>query len=418
MITANDFPSYWLRLPLGEVASFLDHLRRPVKAEERRPGPFPYYGANGQQGTIDDYIFDEPLVLLAEDGGYFGDPERPIAYEISAKCWVNNHAHVLRPNKDLVETGFLFRVLSYYDVRPNLTGTTRQKLTKGDASKIQIPLPPLSEQRRIVEILKEADRLRKLRYEANEKAEHILPALFYKTFGDPATNPKQLPVRHIGDLIRPIEKRDPSRDPDTPFTYVDIAGVDGTVGEIVESRQLMGAGAPSRAKQVIRVNDVIVSTVRPYLRATALVPASLDNQIASTGFCVLRSRDNFGHGYLYALSRLQWFTEQLNARARGASYPAVTDADIFALRVSVPIDEATVREFDAQVGNIILINHSRRLARQNLESVFSLLLNQVFSGVLTAKWREAHMKELLAEMEQQAKLLNLSQPEARLAARV
>jgi type I restriction enzyme S subunit len=83
--------------PLGEVAAFLDHKRRPVKQSERKEGPFPYYGANGLQGTIDSFIFDEPLILLAEDGGHFDNPDRGIAYEISGKTWVNNHAHVLKP---------------------------------------------------------------------------------------------------------------------------------------------------------------------------------------------------------------------------------------------------------------------------------------------------------------------------------
>jgi type I restriction enzyme S subunit len=96
--------------PLGEVVDFLDSRRRPVRESDRQPGPFPYYGANGQQGTINSYIFDEPLVLLAEDGGYFDEPERCIAYRISGKSWVNNHAHVLRPRKGL-DLDYLCRIL-------------------------------------------------------------------------------------------------------------------------------------------------------------------------------------------------------------------------------------------------------------------------------------------------------------------
>ena len=82
---------------LGEIVDFLDHKRRPVKESERIPGPYPYYGANGKQGTINNYIFDEPLVLLAEDGGHFDNPSRGIAYRVEGRSWVNNHAHVLRP---------------------------------------------------------------------------------------------------------------------------------------------------------------------------------------------------------------------------------------------------------------------------------------------------------------------------------
>ena len=84
---------------LGDVAEFLDSRRRPITASERIPGPYPYYGANGQQDSVADYIFDEPLILLAEDGGSFDQPDRGIAYVIKGKTWVNNHAHVLRPNQ-------------------------------------------------------------------------------------------------------------------------------------------------------------------------------------------------------------------------------------------------------------------------------------------------------------------------------
>src|SRR6516225_841334 len=119
--------------PLGEVVDFLDSRRRPIRESDRVAGPFPYYGANGQQGTIDKYIFDEPLVLLAEDGGFFDQPERGIAYRISGKTWVNNHAHVLRP-KLQVNLDYLCRVLENYDVTPFITGTTRGKLTNSTLS--------------------------------------------------------------------------------------------------------------------------------------------------------------------------------------------------------------------------------------------------------------------------------------------
>src|SRR6516165_2314804 len=100
---------------LGDVVDFLDSLRRPVKEADRKPGPYPYYGANGQQGTIEAYIFDEPLVLLAEDGGHFWEPHRGVAYRITGKTWVNNHAHVLRPRPGL-DLAHLCRVLENYDL--------------------------------------------------------------------------------------------------------------------------------------------------------------------------------------------------------------------------------------------------------------------------------------------------------------
>lgn len=311
--------------------------------------------------------------------------------------------------KKIVESKYLAYCLLYFtsEITALAGSTTFKEVTKIALKKFKIPLPPLSEQRRIVEILDQADELRKKRIEADEKATRILPALFYKMFGDPATNPKGWIVVPIVELVDPIKRRDPSTQPDESFTYIDIAGVNGQLGVITDTKSLMGAEAPGRARQIVKTNDVIISTVRPYLRATALIPAKYDCQICSTGFCVLRAKLGIGFGFLYTLSRLQWFTDQLNTRARGASYPAVTDADVFNLRVPQPTDQDMVKRFDRKVLDIHTLQDNRRNAVARIDNLFETLLHCAFTGDLTAKWREAHMKELLQEIKQQAKQLNL-----------
>ena len=186
--------------PLGDVAEFLDSRRRPITASERIPGPYPYYGANGQQDSVADYIFDEPLILLAEDGGLFDQPDRGIAYVIEGKTWVNNHAHVLRP-RGHAQLRYLVRVLENYDVTPWITGSTRAKLTKAGASKIQIPLPPLAEQKRIAGILDAADALRAKRREALAQLDTLLQSTFLDMFGDPVTNPMGWTKVRSGELF-------------------------------------------------------------------------------------------------------------------------------------------------------------------------------------------------------------------------
>jgi type I restriction enzyme, S subunit len=190
----------WPNKPLGEVVDFLDHLRRPITARDREPGPYPYYGANGQQDSVANFIFDEPLILMAEDGGYFDDPRRAIAYRVEGKCWVNNHAHVLRP-KPGVNIDFLCRQLEQYDVTRFINGATRQKLNKSTATEIPITLPPLSEQKRIAAILDKADAIRQKRQAAIKLAEDFLRATFLDMFGDPITNPKGwnvVPLKKLG----------------------------------------------------------------------------------------------------------------------------------------------------------------------------------------------------------------------------
>ena len=188
---------------LGDVAEFLDSRRRPITASERIPGPYPYYGANGQQDSVADYIFDEPLILLAEDGGFFDQPDRGIAYVIEGKTWVNNHAHVLRP-RGHARLRYLVRVLENYDVTPWITGSTRAKLTKAGASKIQIPLPPLAEQKRIAGILDAADALRAKRREALAQLDTLIQSTFLDMFGDPVTNPMGWEKPRLEDLCKKV----------------------------------------------------------------------------------------------------------------------------------------------------------------------------------------------------------------------
>lgn len=196
MISRNSITNAYPTKRLGDIVEFLDSMRRPVTESDRCTGQYPYYGANGLQGSMDAFIFDEPLVLLAEDGGHFGTPDRGIAYRITGKTWVNNHAHVLRPKAD-IDLGFLCRVLENYDVTPWVTGTTRGKLTQAGASQIVIPVPPLPEQRRIAEILDKADALRAKRRAALSQLDTLTQSIFLDMFGDPTMNPRKWPQENL-----------------------------------------------------------------------------------------------------------------------------------------------------------------------------------------------------------------------------
>lgn len=142
----------WANTDLGACVDVLDSKRVPVNSDERakRLGPVPYYGATGQVGWIDDYLFDEELLLLGEDGAPFLDKSKPIAYLIGGKSWVNNHAHVLRARSEITTNEFLKHVLNAVPFDEHVNGTTRLKLTQAAMLRIPLRLPPLPEQRRIV----------------------------------------------------------------------------------------------------------------------------------------------------------------------------------------------------------------------------------------------------------------------------
>lgn len=130
-------------LTVGDVVDVLDSKRVPLSATERsgRKGLVPYYGAGGQIDSVDDHLFDEPLILLCEDGfGLAGWDERPIAYRIDGPAWVNNHAHVLRAKS--VSTDWLLFTLMHYDLTPYLSTTVKPKLTLGTARGLKVRVTP------------------------------------------------------------------------------------------------------------------------------------------------------------------------------------------------------------------------------------------------------------------------------------
>ena len=147
-----NLPKKWINLELQNCVEILDNKRVPVNASqrERRRGIVPYYGSTGQVGWIDDYLFDEELVLLGEDAAPFLDNFKDKAYLVSGKSWVNNHAHVLRGIKNLLLNKFLCYFLNQFDYHEYVTGTTRLKLNQARMKAIPVLLPPLAEQKRIV----------------------------------------------------------------------------------------------------------------------------------------------------------------------------------------------------------------------------------------------------------------------------
>ena len=188
------------RKPLLEVCDLLDSKRVPVTSNKRIHGPYPYYGANGIQDYVNDYIFDDDLVLLAEDGGNFGSKDKPIAYRVSGKCWVNNHAHVLKPREGL-NVDYLCYSLMYYDTKGLVNGATRQKLTQAAMKNIKIPILAYNEQLKIVKRIAMVSTLINNRKKELSLLDKLVKSRFLERFGDPIINPFDYPIHELGDYI-------------------------------------------------------------------------------------------------------------------------------------------------------------------------------------------------------------------------
>jgi len=141
---------------LGEVAENLDNMRKPVAKGGRSLGIYPYYGASGIVDYVDSFIFDGDYLLISEDGANLVARKTPIAFSISGKTWVNNHAHVLKFD-NIINQKFVNYYLNYLDLSPYITGAAQPKLNQQNLNNIKIPYPSLETQSRIVQVLDNFD---------------------------------------------------------------------------------------------------------------------------------------------------------------------------------------------------------------------------------------------------------------------
>ena len=186
---------------LGRVTKNLDNKRIPLNSSQRdgksKEGIYPYIGANNIMGYINEYIFDEKILCLAEDGGSWGDGQI-CANIYNEKCWVNNHAHVLTENGK-ANLEYLRYFLNKEDLNEYITGSTRGKLTKTALENILVPLPPIADQLHIANLLSKAENLISQRKQSIALLDEFLKSTFLEMFGDPVRNEKGWKLKLLSD---------------------------------------------------------------------------------------------------------------------------------------------------------------------------------------------------------------------------
>ena len=145
----GDIPIHWDVKNLRYAFDFLNHRRIPLSALERgnKQGRYPYYGASGIIDYVDAYLFDEKLLLIAEDGANLLSKSTPLAFLAEGKYWVNNHAHILKPKTEAY--GFWEKLLCSVDYTVFITGAAQPKLSRENLGGIRLPIPPINEQLKI-----------------------------------------------------------------------------------------------------------------------------------------------------------------------------------------------------------------------------------------------------------------------------
>lgn len=330
-------PGNWCWTYLTKAAECLDNFRKPINATERagRNGNIPYYGATGQVGWIDDFLTDEDLVLLGEDGAPFLDLIKDKAYLITGKAWVNNHAHILRSLFGDTGNRYLLHYLNSFNYAGYVNGTTRLKLTRASMDTIPIPLPPLAEQQRIV------DRIESLFAkldEAKEKAQAVVDsletrkaAILHKAFTGELTA-KWREEHDVGmesweqcslsDVCTVNPKKADTKDlPDElEVSFFPMPALSEIYGEITDPQTRLLKEVRSGFTNFSE-GDVVFAKITPCMEnGKSAVVGKLVNDIGygTTEFFVLRCSDRLYNRFLYHLVRDKLFRDKAKAVMTGA----------------------------------------------------------------------------------------------------
>lgn len=319
-----------------------------------------------------------------------------------------------------IQNQYLAYALQYFtpDIECLAGSTTFKEVSRSKIRAFKIPLPPPSEQRRIVEILDQADALRKLSRDADAKAARILPALFLKMFGDPTTNPMGWPKKPLRAAIEAIEPGWSARSEPRPrepgeFGVLKVSAV--TSGTFLSEENKAVTPIPAgKALVIARKGDLLFSraNTRELVAATCIVEEDHpDLFLPDKLWRVTADETAATNVFLKFMLSVEFVRDQIRARASGSSGSMLNVSQQAVLNAVVPLPDVDLqRDFSKQAWQVLELVRATKTAARGLDAAWTSVFSRAFSGQLTAKWRQAHMQELLIEMQEQARLLNLPAP--------
>ncbi len=373
------------------------------------------------EADLDDdrqFLLEEGDLLFARSGNTVGKVYRHNA--ANGPCVFAGYLIRFRPAPDLADSRYVFFLTqsawykSWVTSRKRVAG--QPNVNGAEYSALQFPLPAVKEQRRIVKLLEQADGLRRKRAEADTLADRILPALFHKMFGDPATNPKGFPTRRLRDLA--IRYSDGPFGSNLKSDHYVVSGVRVVrlqnigIGKFLdEDKAFIATEHFGRlSKHECKPGDVLIGTlgdpnlracIQPKFLAVALNKADCVQFRANPKRCT----PEYACWLLNSRSTLAMAGSLIAGQTRSRISMGRL-AELVVPEPPLPLQE----RFSRNVSIVEPALDKMRTAKEDLEKLFATMLHRAFTGELTAKWREAHLKDLLAEMEQQVRLLK-SPPE-------
>ena len=329
------------KLLLEDCCEILDSMRIPITASERKSGSYPYYGANGIQDYVADYIFDDELVLLAEDGGNFGSKTKPIAYRVSGKCWVNNHAHVLKPKKNF-NVDYLCYSLMFYNTDGLVNGATRQKLTQATMRQMLIPQRASQEQCDIVAQMNKVNIIIKTRQNQLQKLDELVKARFVELFGNPVINDKGWNVSDLGQLTIKIGSGATPKGGKEAYQTDGISlirsmNVHNGKFEYKELAHISDEQAARLENVAVEENDVLLNITGASVARSCVVPTNVLPARVNQHVCIIRCKDSIMPDFINSLLIDDNYQDLLwSIAGSGATREAITKQQVESLQIILP----------------------------------------------------------------------------------
>lgn len=381
----------WETRPLGDLVDVLDRLRKPITKKDRKAGPYPYYGATGVLDHVEGYLFDEPLVLIGEDGAKW-EAGANSAFAIEGKTWVNNHAHVLRPHRDQVLDDWLIYYLNGADLMPFISGMTVPKLNQGRLREIPIPVPTPEEQQRIVEALDEAfEGLTRARThaEANlQNAQDLFEQAEVKLFKDVSEDATQTTLGQLATFRNGLNYSRSSQGAEVKVVGVGDFQDNFTVPTETLARTKIDGQLGEDDKLV--AGDILAvrsNGNRDLIGRTMLMPEP-EEPISFSGFTIrvrLNNRDVLPE-YVCSFLRTKASRAKLTAGGGGANISNLNQRILSAFPIYFP---DRTRQNETLTRLKILRDQRTRLANdytakiKNIDDLRQSLLQKAFAGELT-----------------------------------
>lgn len=369
----------WKKVKLGDICDILDSYRVPITAKNREVGIYPYYGANGIQDYVKDFIFDGDYVLVAEDGGYFGSKTKPISYKVSGKFWVNNHAHILKAKKDIF-TDYLCYSTMFYDVSSLVNGATRQKLTQAALKEIKIPLPPIEEQKKIAARLDAVSDLLAKQKQLLSEQDTLIQSTFYDMFGTPEINEKGFPAHKISEICELNPKKPKEIDDNTECSFVPMSAVSED-GEL-NLTQIKLYEDVKKGFTYFAEEDVLFAKITPCMEnGKGTIAKGLKNKFGfgSTEFHVLRPLNDISNArWLFQITKFKKFRENAEKSMTGSAGQKRVPAGFFD-NYFIPVPPFELQQKFAAVAEQIESEKSKiKSAIAETQTLFNSMMSEYF----------------------------------------